>query len=191
MSQIGLGDWIFASMIVISFLIGTFGIPTVIVIFRTGRKNYFNQLRLLIKINKGLNLCYSIDSYQKYNYVYPNGQTKIHGFNETNYYYPIFENDTKLIMIQKKKGPFNKIHIVENTKVGGDNTPWSWNSETHELKTISCIFLQLLNDRVQKKMDKLSDNPIQYEDVSKLSDFINSELTSIKRETVLKSLLNE
>jgi hypothetical protein len=40
-------------------------------------------------------------------------------------------------------------------------------------------------------MDKLSDNPIQYEDVSKLSDFINSELTSIKRETVLKSLLND
>lgn len=190
MSQIGLGDWIFASMIGISFLIGIFGIPTVIVIFRTGRKIYFNQLRLLIKINKGLNLCYSIDSYQKYNYIY-NGQTKTHGFNETNYYYPIFESDTKLTMIQKKKGPFNKIHIVENTKVGGDNTPWSWNSETHELKTISCIFLQLLNDRVQKKMDKLSNNSIQYEDVSKLSDFINSELTSIKRETVLKSLLNE
>lgn len=191
MSQIGLGDWIFASMIVISFLIGIFGIPTAIVIFRTGRKIYFNQLRLLIKINKGLNLCYSIDSYQKYNYIYPNGQTKVHGFNETNYYYPIFESDTKLTMVQKKKGPFNKIHIVENTKVGGDNTPWSWNSEDHELKTISCIFLQLLNDRVQKKMDKLSNNSIQYEDVSKLSDFINSELTSIKRETVLKSLLNE
>ena len=191
MSQIGLGDWIFAFMMGISFLIGIFGIPTMIVILRTGRKNYFNQLRLLIKINKGLNLCYSVDSYQKYNYTYPNGQTKIHGFNETNYYYPIFESDTKLTMVQKKKGPFNKIHIVENTKVGGDNTPWSWNSETHELKTISCIFLQLLNDRVQKKMDKLSDNPIQYEDVSKLSDFINSELTSIKRETVLKSLLNE
>jgi hypothetical protein len=94
-------------------------------------------------------------------------------------------------MVQKKKGPFNKIHIVENTKVGDDNTPWSWNSEDHELKTISCIFLQLLNDRVQKKMDKLSDNPIFYENVNELQDFINSELTSIKRETVLKSLLNE
>jgi hypothetical protein len=191
MSQIGLGDWMFAFMIGISFLVGIFGIPTVIIIFKTGRKNYFNQLRLLIKIKRGLNLCYSIDSYQKYNYIYPNGQTKVHGFNETNYYYPIFESDTKLTMVQKRKGPFNKIHIVENTKVGGDDTPWSWNSDTHELKTISCIFLQLLNDRVQKKMDKLSDNPIQYEDVSKLSDFINSELTSIKRETVLKSLLNE
>ena len=191
MSQIGLGDWMFAFMIGIFFLIGIFGIPTVIIIFKTGGKNYFNQLRLLIIIKKGLNLCYSIDSYQKYNYIYPNGQTKIHGFNETNYYYPIFESDTKLTMVQKKKGPFNKITIVENTKVGGDNTPWSWNSEDHELKTISCIFLQLLNDRVQKKMDKLSDNPIQYEDVEKLSDFINSELTSIKRETVLKSLLNE
>lgn len=191
MSQIGLGDWIFAFMMGISFLIGVFAIPTMIVIFRTGRKTYFNQLRLLIKINKGLNLCYSVDSYQKYNYTYPNGQTKIHGFNETNYYYPIFESDTKLTMVQKKKGAFNTIHIVENTKVGGDDTPWSWNSETHELKTISCIFIQILNDKVQKKMDKLSNNPIQYEDVSKLSDFINSELTSIKRETVLKSLLNE
>jgi hypothetical protein len=191
MSQIGLVDWMFAFMIGISFLIGIFGIPTVIIIFKTGRKNYFNQLRLLIKIKKGLNLCYSIDSYQKYNYIYPNGQTKVHGFNETTYYYPIFESDTKLTMVQKKKGPFNKITIVENTKVGGGDTPWSWNSEDHELKTISCIFLQLLNDRVQKKMYKLSDNPIQYEDVEKLSDFINSELTSIKRETVLKSLLNE
>ena len=190
-SQIGLGDWMFAFMIGISFLVGIFGIPTMIVIFRTGRKNYFNQLRLLIKINKGLNLCYSVDSYQRYNYTYPNGQTKIHGFNETNYYYPIFESDKKLTMVQKKKGPFNKITIVENTKVGGDDTPWSWNSETNELKTINCIFLQLLNDRVQKKMDKISDNPIQYENVEKLSDFINSELTSIKRETVLKSLLNE
>lgn len=191
MSQIELVDWMFAFMIGISFLIGIFGIPTVIIIFKTGRKNYFNQLRLLIKIKKGLNLCYSIDSYQKYNYIYPNGQTKVHGFNETTYYYPIFESDTKLTMVQKKKGPFNKITIVENTKVGGDNTPWSWNSEDHELKTISCIFLQLLNDRVQKKMDKLSDGSIPYENVDKLSDFVNSELTSIKRETVLKSLLNE
>jgi hypothetical protein len=190
-SQIGLGDWMFAFMIGISFLVGIFGIPTAIVIFKTGRKKYFKQLRLLIKINKGLNLCYSVDSYQKYNYTYPNGQTKVHGFNETTYYYPIFESDKKLTMIQKKKGPFNKIHIVENTKVGGDDTPWSWNSDSHEIKTINCIFLQLLNDRVQKKMDKLSNNSIQYEDVSKLSDFINSELTSIKRETVLKSLLNE
>jgi len=190
-SQIGLLDWIFAFMIGISFLVGIFGIPTAIVIFKTGRKKYFKQLRLLIKINKGLNLCYSVDSYQKYNYTYPNGQTKVHGFNETTYYYPIFESDKKLTMIQKKKGPFNKIHIVENTKVGGDDTPWSWNSDSHEIKTINCIFLQLLNDRVQKKMDKLSDDSIPYENVEKLSDFINSELTSIKRETLLKSLLNE
>jgi hypothetical protein len=190
-SQIGLLDWIFGFMIAISVLVVIFVVPTTIIIFKTGRKEYFKQLRLLIKINKGLNLCYSVDSYQKYNYTYPNGQTKVHGFNETTYYYPIFESDKKLTMIQKKKGPFNKIHIVENTKVGGDDTPWSWNSEDYELKTISCIFLQLLNDRVQKKMDKLSNNSIQYEDVSKLSDFINSELTSIKRETVLKSLLNE
>jgi hypothetical protein len=40
-------------------------------------------------------------------------------------------------------------------------------------------------------MDKLSDGSIPYENVEKLSDFINSELTSIKRETVLKSLLSE
>ena len=190
-SQIGLEDWMFASMIGISFLVGIFGIPTIIIIFKTGRKEYFKQLRLLIKINKGLNLCYSVDSYQRYNYVYPNGQTKIHGFNETTCYYPIFESDEKLTMIQKKKGPFNKIHIVENTKVGGDGTPWSWNSDSHEIKKINCIFLQLLNDRVQKKMDKLSDDSIPYENVEKLSDFINSELTSIKRETALKSLLSE
>jgi hypothetical protein len=190
-SQIALLDWIFGFMIAMSVLVVILGIPTAIVIFKTGRKEYFKQLRLLIKINKSLNLCYSVDSYQQYNYVYPNGQTKTHGFYETTYYYPIFESDKKLTMIQKKKGPFNKIHIVENTKVGGDDTPWSWNSEDYELKTISCIFLQLLNDRVQKKMDKLSEDSIPYENVEKLSDFINSELTSIKRETVLKSLLNE
>lgn len=190
-SQIGLGDWIFAFMMGISFLIGIFGIPTVIVIFKTGRKEYFKQLRLLIKINKGLNLCYSVESYQQYNYTYPNGQSKIHGFNETTYFYPIFESDKKLTMVQKKKGPFNKIFIVENTKVGGDDTPWSWNSDPHEIKTINCIFNQLLNDRVQKKMDKLSDNSIPYDNVEKLSDFINNELTLIKRETVLKSLLSE
>lgn len=190
MSQIVLTDWLYAFIVGICFLVLIFGIPTLIVILRTGRKIYFGQLRLLNKINKGLNLCYSIDSYQRYNYVYPNGQSKIHGFNETNYYYPILLSDTKVIMVQKKKGPFNKILVVENTKVGGDDTPWSWSSEAHELKTTNCIFLQLLNDRVQKKMEKLSDNSIQYEDVNKLSDFINSELVSIKRETLLKSLLN-
>ena len=94
-------------------------------------------------------------------------------------------------MIQKKKGPFNKIHIVENTRVGGDDTPWGWNSDSHEIKKSNCIFTQLLNDRVQKKMDKLSDGSIPHENVEKLSDFINCELTSIKRETVLKSLLSE
>lgn len=193
-SQIGLEDWIFAFMMGIFFLIGIFGIPTVIVIFKTGRKEYFKQLRLLIKINKGLNLCYSVESYQQYNYTYPNGQSKIHGFNETTYFYPIFESDKKITMIQKKKGFFNSIFIVENTKVGGDNTPWSWTSESHEIKktnTINCIFIQLLNDIVHKKMDKLTDSSIPYDNVEKLSDFINSELTSIKRETVLKSLLNE
>ncbi len=190
-SQIGLLDWVFGFMIVMSVLLVIFGIPTVTVIFKTGRKEYFKQLRLLIKINKGLNLCYSVDSYQQYNYVYPNGQTKTNGFYETTYYYPIFESDKKLTMVQKKKGPFNKIHIVENTRVGGDNTPWSWNSDSHEIKTSNCIFTQLLNDRVQKKMDKLSDSSIPHENVEKLSDFINCELTSIKRETVLKSLLNE
>ena len=49
-SQIGLGDWMFAFMIGISFLVGIFGIPTAIVIFKTGRKEYFKQLRLLIKM---------------------------------------------------------------------------------------------------------------------------------------------
>ena len=43
-SQIGLGDWMFSFMIGISFLIGIFGIPTVIIIFKTGRKEYFKQL---------------------------------------------------------------------------------------------------------------------------------------------------
>jgi len=75
--------------------------------------------------------------------------------------------------------------------VRGDDTPWSWYSESHEIKTSKCIFTQLLNDWVQKKMDRLSDDSIPYENVEKLSDFINSELTSIKRETVLKSLLSE
>ncbi len=190
-SQIGLLDWVFGFMIAMSVLVVILGVPTAIVIFKTGRKEYFKQLRLLIKINKSLNLCYSVDSYQQYNFVYPNGQTKTHGLNETTCYYPIFESDKKLTMIQKKKGPFHKIHIVENTKVGGDGTPWSWNSDSHEIKKINCIFLQLLNDRVQKKMDKLSDDSIPYENVEKLSDFINSELTSIKRETALKSLLSE
>lgn len=190
-SQIGLLDWVFGFMIAMSLLVVILGIPTAIVIFKTGIKEYFKQLRLLIKINKSLNLCYSVESNQHYNFVYPNGQTKTHGFNETTYYYPIYESDKKLTMIQKKKGPFNRIHIVENTRVGSNDTPWSWNSDSHEIKISDCIFTQLLNNRVQKKMDKLSDGSIPYENVEKLSDFINSELTSIKRETVLKSLLSE
>ena len=188
-SQIGLDEWIFAFMIVISFLIAVFVIPSTIAIFKTGRKEYFNQLRLLIKINKSVNICYSVDSYKQFNYQL-NGQSKIHGFNETNYYYPIFESDTKITMILKKKGPFNKISIVENTKSGLDDTPWSWSSKTHEIK-ISCGFCKILNNRLEKKMYKLSHNPICYEDINEFQDFVNSEISSIKRENVLKSLLNE
>jgi hypothetical protein len=178
-------DWAFVVMMALSFVLGTILIPTIIVIFKTGRKVYFNQLRLLIKINRGIDLCYSVESYQQHNYTYPNRQSKTHGFLETTYFYPIFESDKKLTMIQKKKESY-KIFIVENTKVDD-----SWSSESHEIKTINCIFIQLLNDKVRKKMDKLSDVSTTYENVGKLSDFINNELSSIKRDLLIEKILNK
>ena len=60
-----------------------------------------------------------------------------------------------------------------------------------EIKTNTCLFTQILNDRFQKKVDNLMKESVQLDGVENLNELLNSEITSIKREDKLNALLND
>jgi len=60
-----------------------------------------------------------------------------------------------------------------------------------EIKTSTCLFTQILNDRFQKKVDNIMKESIQINDVENLNQLLVSEITSIKREDRLKAILND
>jgi len=52
------------------------------------------------------------------------------------------------------------------------------------------MFTQILNDRFQKKLTRLTDNYVDLENINNLNDLINGEITSIRREGKLNQILN-
>jgi hypothetical protein len=60
-----------------------------------------------------------------------------------------------------------------------------------EIKTSNCLFTQILNDRFQKKVDNLMKESVQLDGVENLNQLLNSEITSIKREDKLNTILND
>jgi hypothetical protein len=184
MSQISIIDWITALLIVLPLFGLIISIPSFIAMYKLGFKAYVEQLVLLKTMLKKISTGYKVKVNQAYSYtgVNPKTFTQV----ETNHFFPIVINKDNLLVLNKKEGPFNTLHI-QYCKHENDN----WNNNMVEIKTSNCLFTQILNDRFQKKVDNLMKESVQIDGVENLNQLLNSEITSIKREDKLKALLND
>ena len=184
MSHISIADWITALLIVLPLFGLIISIPSFIAMYKLGFKAYVEQLVLLKTMLKKISTGYKVKVNQAYSYtgVNPKTFTQV----ETNHFFPIVINKDNLLVLNKKEGPFNTLHI-QYCKHENDN----WNNNMVEIKTSNCLFTQILNDRFQKKVDNLMKESVQIDGVENLNQLLNSEITSIKREDKLKALLND
>ena len=187
MSQISIVDWITALLIVVPLFALLISIPSFISMYKLGFKAYVEQLILLKTMLKKISSGYKITQNQVYNYssVSYNGPKSVTQV-ETNHFFPIVINKDNLLVLNKKEGPFNTLHI-QYCKHENDN----WDNNMVEIKTSNCLFTQILNDRFQKKVDNLMKESVQLDGVENLNELLNSEITSIKREDKLNTILND
>jgi hypothetical protein len=184
MSQISIFDWITAFLIVVPLFSLIISIPSFIAMYKLGFKAYVEQLVLLKTIFKKISTGYKINQNQVYSYtgVNPKKFTQV----ESSHFFPIIINKDTILVINKKEGPFSLLDI-QYCK----NEIDIWDNYIVNIKTSTCLFTQILNDRLQKKVDNLMKESIQLDDVENLNQLLNSEITSIKREDKLKSLLDD
>ena len=187
MSQISIVDWITAFLIVVPLFALLISIPSFVSMYKLGFKPYVEQLVLLKTMLKKISTGYKITQNQVYNYsgVSYNGPKSVTQV-ETNHFFPIVINKDNLLVLNKKEGPFNTLHI-QYCKHENDN----WVNNMVEIKTSTCLFTQILNDRFQKKVDNFMKESVQLDDVENLNQLLNSEITSIKREDKLNTILND
>jgi len=184
MSQISIVHWITAFLIVVPLFALLISIPSFVSMYKLGFKAYVEQLVLLKTMLKKISTGYKVTVNQAYSYtgVNPKTFTQV----ETNHFFPIVINKDNLLVLNKKEGPFNTLHI-QYCKHENDN----WNNNMVEIKTNNCLFTQILNDRFQKKVDNLMKDSVQLDGVENLNQLLNSEITSIKREDKLNAILND
>jgi len=187
MSQISIVDWITALLIVLPLFGLIISIPSFVAMYKLGFKAYVEQLVLLKTMLKKISTGYKVAQNQIYNYSGsgyngPKTATQV----ETNHFFLIVINKDNLLVLSKKEGPFNTLHI-QYCKHINDN----WENNMIEIKISNCLFTQILNDRLQKKVDNLMKESVQIDDVKNLNQLLNSQITSIKREYKLNTILND
>jgi|AACY02.1.fsa_nt_gi hypothetical protein len=184
-------EWLIAFSIVMPFFLLFMSIPSMVSIYRLGIKDYFRNIKLLIGLYKKLGLCYELTENKLTNFVYSTGHKVTKNYETTDYYFPIYINDNHVFIVHKMykglKGHtgFYDLRINDARFDGKD-----WETDLMEIKTTTCIFSQLLNDRFQKKMNRLIEDKIILDDIGNLNDLINSEIKSIRRENKLNKLVN-
>lgn len=181
--------WVIGGLIGLFLLITTLSIPSFIAMYKLGFKDYFRNIKLLYTLYNKMTICYRIKQDRVYNFRLPNGQhMKSQKITENDYYYPSYYDDNKVFVVNRKseKGYFWNIRIHE---CNYDVNSKDWSTTLIEIKTISCMFTQILNDRFQKKLTNLTDNYVDLENIDNLNDLINGEITSIRREGKLNQIL--
>jgi hypothetical protein len=186
-SDIKFMNWMIAFAIVIPVFIFFISIPSFISMYKLGFKAYIEQLVLLRTMFKKVSTGYKVKVNQVYTYSgsgYNGSKTSTRV--ETNHFFPIVINKDNLLVLNKKEGTFNTLHI-QYCKHINDN----WENNVVQIKTSSCLFTQFLNDRFQKKVDNLMKESIQLDAVENLNELLNSQIASIKREYKLNAILND
>lgn len=179
--------WVIGFIIAFSAIITTLSIPSFIAMYKLGVKDYFRNIKLLYSLYNKMTICYRIKQDRVYNFRLPNGQhMKSQKITENDYYYPLYYDDNRVFVVNRKseKGYFWNIRINDCVYDGKD-----WNTTLIEIKTISCMFTQILNDRFQKKLTNLTNNYVDLENIDNLNDLINGEITSIRRKGKLNQIL--
>ena len=184
MSQISIVHWITAFLIVVPLFALLISIPSFFSMYKLGFKAYVEQLVLLKTMLKKISTGYKVTVNQAYSYTGVNPKTFTQA--ETNHFFPIVINKDNLLVLNKKEGPFNTLHIQYCKHVNNE-----WSNNMVEIKTSNCLFTQILNDRFQKKVDKLMKESVHLDGVENLNELLNSEITSIKREDKLNAILND
>jgi hypothetical protein len=162
-------------------------IPSFVSMYKLGFKAYVEQLVLLKTMLKKISTGYKVTQNQIYNYsgTNYNGPKTVTQV-ETNHFFPIVINKDNLLVLNKKEGPFNTLHIQYCKHVNNE-----WSNLMVEIKTSNCLFTQILNDKFQKKVDNLMKESVHLDGVENLNQLLNSEITSIKREDKLNTILND
>ena len=176
MSQISIFDWITASLIVLTLFGFIISIPSFILMYKLGFKAYRQQLRLLNIMIRKVSTGYKITGMSSGNQTVAKS--------ETSHFFPIFIDKEHLLILTKKEG-FNTLYI-QYSEYKNDK----WSNDNVGIKKSTCLLTQLLNDRFQKKVDNLIKESIQIDGVENLNKLLNSQITSIKREEALNSILN-
>ena len=186
-SQISIANWVTAFLIVVPLFALFISIPSFISMYKIGLKSYVEQLVLLRTMLKKLSTGYKVTVNQVYTYsgVGYNGPSTVTKV-ETNHFFPIVINKDNLLVLNKKEGPFNTLHI-QCCKHINDN----WENNVVQIKTSSCLFTQILNDKFQKKVDNLMKESVQLDDVENLNQLLNSQIKSITRESKINAILND
>lgn len=185
MSQVSIFDWIMALLIALPLFGLIISIPSFISMYKLGFKAYRQQLRLLKIMIRKVSTGYKITHNQLYTYTGMSNGSQSVTKSETSHFFPIFVDKDHLLILTKKEGPFNTLYIQYS-----EHKNDQWSNDNVEIKTSTCLLTQLLNDRFQKKVDNLMRESIQIDDVENLNQLLNSQITSIKREEVLNSILN-
>lgn len=184
MSQISIVHWITAFLIVVPLFALLISIPSFVSMYKIGFKAYVEQLVLFKTMLKKISTGYKVTVNQAYSYAGVNPKTFTQS--ETNHFFPIIINKDNLLVLNKKEGPFNTLHIQYCKHVDDE-----WDNNMVEIKTNGCLFTKILNDRFQKKFDNLMKESVQLDGVENLNELLNSQITSIKREDKLNAILND
>lgn len=186
-SQISIANWVTAFLIVVPLFALLISIPSFISMYKLGFKVYVEQLVLLRTMIRKLSTGYKVTINQVYNYNgtgYNGPKTVSHV--EINHFFPMIINKDNLLVINKREGPFNSLNIQYSKRIDD-----RWENNMVDLKTSSCLFTQILNDRFQKKVDNFMKESVQIDNVENLNELLNSQITSIKREDKLNAILND
>jgi hypothetical protein len=159
-------------------------IPSLISIFKIGRLDYIRNIKLLYKLRKKINLCYKV-SVKKVRHYSINAVSHTQNVVDEEYYFPVYVNDERVFIVNKAgKGIWYRLSI-NVAKYDGVN----WQTDLVEIKTSTCMFTQVLNDRFQKKLDRLIESSTLLDDVDDLNQLINSEIVSIRRDSKLNQII--
>lgn len=178
--------WVIGGLIASFAVTLILSIPSFITMYKMGYKDYFRNIRLLYTLCNRISTCYLIETNWTQKFQYHDGTIKTHSGIRNNYYYPIYINDGKVSIIDRSgDGFWSNLRINDATYDGVE-----WNTDLIEVKTVSCMFTQLLNDRFQKKLNRVSSEYIKLDHIDNLNDLINSEIKSIRREGKLNKILS-
>lgn len=187
MSQISIYDWITALLIVLPIFAFIISIPSFVSMYKLGFKAYVEQLVLLKTMLKKLSTGYKVTVNQAYTYSGSGyNATSTITKTETNHFFPIVINKDNILVLNKKEGPFNTLHIQYCKHIDD-----RWDNNMIQIKTSSCLFTQILNDRFQKKVDNLMKESVQIDGVENLNELLNSQIKSITREDKINTILND